>query len=83
MRKQEMLVLSRRDRDRLKVLHEAERGHLTQQQAGERLKLRERWVRKRVARRRKEGDRGILHRLRGRACATRLHFSARIISASP
>ncbi len=59
--------MSQKDRDRLKELHEAERGHITQKQAGERLKLSERWVRKLVARLREEGDGGILHRLRGQA----------------
>ncbi len=38
--------MSARDRDRLKVLHEAEKGHLTQKQAGVQLKVSERWVRK-------------------------------------
>ena len=57
--------MSARDRDRLKVLHEAEKGHLTQKQAGVQLKVSERWVRKLVGRLRKEGDGGILHRLRG------------------
>jgi len=56
--------MSARDRDRLKVSHEAERGHLTQKQAGVQLKVSERWVRKLVSRLRKEGDGGILHRLR-------------------
>ena len=58
--------MSQRDRDRLKVLHAAVRGHLTQQQAGEQLKLSARWVRKLVGRLRQEGDGGIMHRLRGR-----------------
>jgi hypothetical protein len=34
MRQQEMLVLSKEDRDRLKVFHEAEKGHITQREAG-------------------------------------------------
>jgi DNA-binding Lrp family transcriptional regulator len=72
MRKQEMLMLSGKDRDRLKVLHEAEKGHLTQKQAGAELKLSERWVRKLLPRLRREGDGGILHRLRGRASKRRL-----------
>jgi DNA-binding Lrp family transcriptional regulator len=72
MRKQEMLMLSGKDRDRLKVLHEAEKGHLTQKQAGAVLKLSERWVRKLLARLRREGDGGILHRLRGRSSKRRL-----------
>ena len=64
--------MSQKDRDRLKVLHEAEKGHLTQKQAGAQLKLSERWVRKLLARLRQEGDGGILHRLRGRASKRRL-----------
>lgn len=69
--------MSQRDRDRLKVLHEAERGHITQKQAGERLKLSERWVRKLVARLREEGDGGILHRLRGRASKRKIPQAVR------
>jgi DNA-binding Lrp family transcriptional regulator len=72
MRKPEMLMLSGKDRDRLKVLHEAEKGHLTQKQAGAVLRLSERWVRKLLARLRREGDGGILHRLRGRTSKRRL-----------
>jgi hypothetical protein len=37
--------MSQKDRDRLKVLHEAEKGLLTQKQAGMRLRLSERRVR--------------------------------------
>src|SRR2546426_8093212 len=71
------LWMTQRDRDRLKVLHEAEKGHLTQRQAGERLKLSERGVRKLVARLRKEGDGGILHRLRGRASKRKIPEAVR------
>src|SRR2546427_11103827 len=71
------LWMTQRDRDRLKVLHEAEKGHLAQRQAGERLKLSERWVRKLVARLRKEGDGGILHRLRGRASKRKIPEAVR------
>jgi DNA-binding Lrp family transcriptional regulator len=64
--------MSQKDRDRLKVLHEVEKGHLTQKQAGVQLKLSERWVRDLVKRLGKEGDGGILHRLRGRASKRRM-----------
>jgi len=47
------------DRDRLKVLHEVEKGHLGQKEAGDQLKLSERWVRKLASRLRKEGDGGF------------------------
>ena len=69
--------MSTRERDRLKVLHEAEKGHLTQKPAGVQLKLSERWVRKLVGRLRKEGDGGILHRLRGRASKRKLSATVR------
>src|SRR5579859_6389614 len=87
MNKQQELWMSTRERERLKVLHEAEKGHLTQKQAGAQLKLSERWVRKLVGRLRKEGDGGILHRLRGRASkqklsAAKLHPSSLIIRMS-
>src|SRR3989454_8091549 len=77
MKSQQELWMTPRDRDRLKVLDEAEKGHLTQRQAGERLKLSERGVRKLVARLRKEGDGGILHRLRGRASKRKIPEAVR------
>jgi len=54
------------DRDRLKVVHEVVKGHIRQSQAARALKLSVRWVRKLVARVRRQGDRGVLHGLRGR-----------------
>ena len=65
------------DRDRLKVLHEVGKGHLTQEQGGEQLGMTERWVRELMARMRKEGDRGILHRLRGRASNRKIEEKTR------
>ena len=69
--------MSQKDRDRLKVLHEVERGHLRQPQAGAQLKLSARWVRTLVARLRQEGDGGILHRLRGRASKRKIPEAVR------
>ena len=69
--------MSQKDRDRLKVLHEVERGHLTQPQGGTQLKLSGRWVRTLVARLRQEGDGGILHRLRGRASPRKIPEAVR------
>ncbi len=62
----ERIALSQPERDRLKVLHEVEQGHLTQGQAAERLQLSDRQVRRLLVRVRQEGDRGVVHRLRGR-----------------
>lgn len=64
--------MSSKERDRLKVLHEVKRGHLTQRAAAGQLGITDRWVRKLLVRIRQEGDRGIVHRLRGRASNRRL-----------
>jgi len=58
--------MSQRERDRLKVLHEVEKGQLRQQPAAAQLGLTARWVRKLLGRLRAEGDRGVVHRSRGR-----------------
>lgn len=67
-----MLVLSTRDRDRLKVLHEVRQGHLTQREGGGQLGISDRWVRTLLRRVKQEGDRGVIHRLRGRVSNRRL-----------
>ena len=77
MSKQEMLVLSTKDRDRLKVLHEVKRKHLTQRAAARQLGISDRWVRKLLVRVKKGGDGGIVHRGRGRRSNRRLPESLR------
>jgi hypothetical protein len=62
----ERIELSARERERLKVLHEVEEGHLKQIEAAQRLRLSDRQVRRLEVRLRQEGDRGIVHRLRRR-----------------
>jgi len=69
---QEVLALNGRERDRLKVLHEAEKQHIGQREAAEQLRLSERQVRRLLARLRKEGDRGLVHRLRGQKSKRRI-----------
>lgn len=82
MRKEE-LRLSQRDRDRLVVLEGIERGHWSQREGAAQLGLSTRWVRKLLARRRQEGDGGIVHRLRGRASNRRIREAerARVMAA--
>lgn len=67
-----MLVLSTRDRDRLKVLHEVAKGHLTQCGAAAQLQISDRWVRELLRRVKKKGDGGVVHGLRGRTSNRRL-----------
>jgi hypothetical protein len=63
---QEGLWMSAKERDRLKVLHEVRKRHITQKQAGVELGISVRWVRTLLKRLLREGDRALRHRLRGR-----------------
>ncbi len=69
--------MNTKERDRLKVLHELQQGHFTQGAAAQQLGVTDRWVRKLLVRVKKEGDGGIVHRLRGRASNRRLAESLR------
>lgn len=62
----ERIALSQRERDRLRVLHEVQQGHLTQVAAAARVKLSDRQVRRLLLRIREQGDRAVVHGLRGR-----------------
>src|SRR5438105_7014163 len=67
-----VLVLTRKDRDRLKVLHEVRKGHITQRQGAEQLKITDRWIREMVARIREQGDKSVIHGLRGQPSARKM-----------
>jgi len=62
----ERIELSAKERERLKLLHEVKEGHLKQIEAARRLRLTDRHVRRLLARLGVEGDRGLVHQLRGR-----------------
>lgn len=62
---EEALLLTQRERDVLKVLHEVRRGHITQREGAEQLQRTARWIRELVGRIEAKGDRGIIHGLRG------------------
>ena len=62
----ERIALSQRERDRLHVLHELQKGRFTQFTAAQRMKLTARQVRRLLLRLREEGDRAVMHGLRGR-----------------
>ena len=66
MSQEELLLMSQRERDRLKVFQETSKRQITQKQAAEQMGVTPRWVRKLLARMRTEGDRAVIHRLRGR-----------------
>ena len=58
--------MSAKERDRLKVLHEVRKRHITQRQAAVELGISVRWVRTLLGRLRVHGDAGLRHRLRGK-----------------
>ena len=58
--------MGQKERDRLKVLHEASKGQITQKQAGEHLKMTGRQVRRLLGKLKLEGDRAVIHGLTGR-----------------
>jgi hypothetical protein len=70
--RQEELWMSRKDRDRLKVLHEVRKRHITQVQAGKELAISPRWVRELLRRMKARGDRAVVHGLRGKRSNRRL-----------
>jgi hypothetical protein len=62
----ERIALSQPERDRLRVLHEIEQGHLTQVAGAQRMHLSDRQVRRLLRRIEKYGDQAVVHGLRGR-----------------
>jgi transposase len=68
----ERIEMSRRERDRLKVLDGVLRGERSQKEAARLLRLTPRQVRRLVRRLQESGDQGLLHRLRGQPSNRRL-----------
>jgi hypothetical protein len=58
--------MSQEERDRLRVMSQLQSGQVTQIEAGKALKLTSRQVRRIFRRYQREGDAGLVHRLRGR-----------------
>jgi Homeodomain-like domain len=69
---EDRLEMGQKERDRLKVLHEADRQRITQRQAAEQLGITERQVRRLIARLRSVGDRAVVHGVGGRASSRRI-----------
>jgi len=68
----EQLLLTQKQRDWLKVLHEVKHGHLTQTVAAVQLGISERWVRELIRRVRKRGDVAVVHGLQGKPSKRRV-----------
>jgi transposase len=63
----ERIAMSQEERDKLEWLKRAMEKVISQREAAERIGVSERWVRKLLRRMKKQGDRIVLHGLRGRA----------------
>jgi hypothetical protein len=74
--------MTQRERDRLVVLKKAQKKLITQEQAAGELRMTPRQVRRMLGRLRKEGDRAVIHKLRGRPSnrKTEEKTRARIVS---
>lgn len=62
----ERIAMSQEERDELNWLKQASDGKITQREAAERIGVSERWVRKLLKRMKREGDRVVVHGLRGK-----------------
>src|SRR5260370_33725590 len=68
----ERIAMSQEERDWLEWLKRAEDGVVTQRYASEQMGVTDRWGRKLLARMKEEGDKGVVHGLRGRASNRRI-----------
>ena len=73
----ERIELSAKERERLKVLQQVEEGRLKHIEAARRLHLTDRQVRRLQVRLRSQGDRGMVHRLRGRGSNRKIAENSR------
>ena len=69
---EDVLALTQRDRDRLKELHAVVRGRQTVAAAAQHMGLSRRQARRLLRRLEREGDRAVIHRLRGRPSNRRI-----------
>jgi transposase len=68
----ERIAMSQQERDRLEWLKRARDGKVTQREAASKMGVSERWVRKLLQRMKQEGDRIVVHGLRGRSSNRKL-----------
>jgi len=61
-----ILVMSKKEREQLKIFERLASGEITQPTAAQILKLSTRWIRKKLKRYRKQGDAGLVHLNRGK-----------------
>src|ERR1039457_3726986 len=73
----ERIEMSQEERDRLEWLKRAKDGVISQREAARRMGVTDRWVRKLLKRMKRQGDRVVVHGLRGRASNRRIAMKVR------
>ena len=74
------LIMSRKEREQLKVFEKLVAGEITQAVASQMLDVSERWVRKKLKRYREQGDVGLIHQSRGKPSTKRWNERERAIA---
>ena len=70
--------MSQEERDKLEWLKRAKDKVISQREAAQRMGVSDRWVRKLLKRMKREGDRVVVHGLRGRASNRKIAAQSRI-----
>ena len=73
----ERIAMSQEERDKLEWLKRARDKVLSQREAAEKIGVSERWVRKLLKRMKQQGDRVVVHGLRGRASNRKIEAKTR------
>jgi len=73
----ERIAMSQQERDWLEWLKRVQDGVITQRQAAEKMGVSDRWVRKLLVQMKREGDRVVVHGLRGRTSNRRIGEAVR------
>lgn len=60
------LTMSKKERIQLQVFYKLDQKEITQKEAAARLNITERWIREKFNRYKKEGDKGLIHKNRGK-----------------
>ncbi len=74
------LIMSRKEREQLKVFEKLAAGEISQAAAGQMLNMTDRWIRKKLKRYRDQGDVGLVHRGRNKPSTKRWDSGERALT---
>jgi transposase len=74
------IIMSRKEREQLKVFEKLVAGDLTQKAAGQMLNVSDRWIRTKLKRYREQGDVGLVHQGRGKQSSKRWDSNERALT---